>query len=65
MAIQDLLAGILSGLYKILNLRSGKILIKKFYQISGQRSFIRKLTLESQIIGGVGIIEEVGHCNNY
>ena len=30
MAIQDLLVGILSGLYKISNPQSGRVLIKKF-----------------------------------
>ena len=35
MPIQDLLVGILSRPYKNSNSRSGKVLIKKFYQISG------------------------------
>ena len=43
MAIQNLLVGILSGLYKIWNPRNGKVLLKKFYQILGQRNFIKKL----------------------
>ena len=43
MAIQDVFVGIPSGLYKFSNPWGRKVLIKKFYKISGQRNIIRKL----------------------